>query len=111
MADAACQYVPAEIFHVEKGESTAEAKSVCAGCPVRNECLLYALDNEERYGVYGGLSERERHRLTRSGWRSGDPIPDVHMPYADTGVCPECGRQFRNVSRHREMAHRIRGAA
>jgi WhiB family redox-sensing transcriptional regulator len=47
----------------EKGGSTREAKRVCGGCAVRSECLEAALANDERFGIWGGLSERERRRL------------------------------------------------
>ncbi|OCB15104.1 hypothetical protein A5689_26990 [Mycobacterium intracellulare subsp. yongonense] len=63
--DALCPQVDADTFFVDKGESTKPAKSVCALCPVRAECLQYALDHDERFGVWGGLSERERRRLKR----------------------------------------------
>jgi len=39
------------------------AKAVCAACPVREPCLVHALASEERHGVWGGLSERERAAL------------------------------------------------
>jgi WhiB family transcriptional regulator, redox-sensing transcriptional regulator len=52
-----------EAYFVEKGGSTRPAKRVCAGCPVRQECLQYALDHEEAFGVWGGLSARERRNL------------------------------------------------
>ena len=55
-----------EAFFPEKGGSTREAKRVCSGCEVRTECLLWALENDERFGIWGGLSERERRRLKRS---------------------------------------------
>jgi WhiB family redox-sensing transcriptional regulator len=54
-----------EIFYPEMGGSTRDAKKVCAACPVRERCLEYALDNEERYGIWGGLSERARRKLER----------------------------------------------
>jgi WhiB family transcriptional regulator, redox-sensing transcriptional regulator len=54
-----------EAFFPEKGGSTREAKRVCTTCPVRAECLEYALGNDERFGIWGGLSERERRRLKR----------------------------------------------
>jgi len=43
-----------------------EAKAICAGCPVRSSCLEYALAKPERYGVWGGMGERERERLLRN---------------------------------------------
>lgn len=49
----------------EKGGSTREAKRVCVGCEVRVECLEYALANDERFGIWGGLSERERRKLKK----------------------------------------------
>jgi WhiB family redox-sensing transcriptional regulator len=64
--DALCAQTDPEAFFPEKGGSTREAKKICAGCPVRAECLEYALGNDERFGIWGGLSERERRRLRRS---------------------------------------------
>ena len=63
---ALCAQTDPEIFFPEKGGSTREAKKVCAGCEVRAECLAYALNNDERFGIWGGLSERERRRLKRA---------------------------------------------
>ena len=54
-----------EAFFPEKGGSTREAKRVCLSCDVRGECLEYALANDERFGIWGGLSERERRRLKK----------------------------------------------
>ncbi|HEX2075869.1 MAG TPA: WhiB family transcriptional regulator [Geodermatophilus sp.] len=62
-AEALCAETDPEAFFPEKGGSTREAKRVCAGCAVRAECLEYALANDERFGIWGGLSERERRRL------------------------------------------------
>ncbi|MDO5746830.1 MAG: WhiB family transcriptional regulator [Actinomycetaceae bacterium] len=62
---ALCAQTDPEAFFPEKGGSTREAKSVCKICDVRQECLQYALDNDERFGIWGGLSERERRRLKR----------------------------------------------
>ncbi len=63
---ALCAQTDPEAFFPEKGGSTREAKSICATCEVRAECLEYALGNDERFGIWGGLSERERRRLRRS---------------------------------------------
>ena len=54
-----------DMFFPERGASTKEAKEVCRNCPVREECLEYALINAEKFGIWGGLSERERRRLRR----------------------------------------------
>jgi WhiB family redox-sensing transcriptional regulator len=61
--DALCAETDPEAFFPEKGGSTREAKRVCSGCSVRAECLESALANDERFGIWGGLSERERRRL------------------------------------------------
>lgn len=60
-----CAQTDPEAFFPEKGGSTREAKRICLGCEVKNECLEYALANDERFGIWGGLSERERRRLKR----------------------------------------------
>ena len=62
---ALCAQTDPEAFFPEKGGSTREAKRVCTSCEVRVECLGYALANDERFGIWGGLSERERRRLRR----------------------------------------------
>ncbi|AEI11634.1 transcription factor WhiB [Cellulomonas gilvus ATCC 13127] len=62
---ALCAQTDPEAFFPEKGGSTREAKKVCTGCDVRAECLEYALANDERFGIWGGLSERERRKLKR----------------------------------------------
>jgi len=63
-----------ELFYAPDGERGATkrrreraAKAVCAACPVRRPCLAHALASQERYGVWGGLSERERAALLVSG--------------------------------------------
>jgi WhiB family transcriptional regulator, redox-sensing transcriptional regulator len=60
-----CAQTDPEAFFPEKGGSTREAKRVCLSCDVRSECLEYALAHDERFGIWGGLSERERRRLKR----------------------------------------------
>jgi WhiB family transcriptional regulator, redox-sensing transcriptional regulator len=60
---ALCGETDPEAFFPEKGGSTREAKRICTGCEVRAECLEFALSNDERFGIWGGLSERERRRL------------------------------------------------
>lgn len=62
---ALCAQTDPEAFFPEKGGSTREAKKICQRCAVRSECLEYALGHDERFGIWGGLSERERRRLKR----------------------------------------------
>ena len=61
-----CMGVDPDLFFPERGASTREAKEVCRGCGVREDCLEYALANGEKFGIWGGLSERERRRLRRA---------------------------------------------
>ncbi|WP_303902655.1 WhiB family transcriptional regulator [Enteractinococcus helveticum] len=64
-ADALCAQTDPEAFFPEKGGSTRDAKKVCGACPVKQQCLEYALSNDERFGIWGGMSERERRRLRK----------------------------------------------
>lgn len=64
-ADALCAQTDPEAFFPEKGGSTRDAKRICTTCDVRDQCLDYALQNDERFGIWGGLSERERRKLKR----------------------------------------------
>jgi WhiB family transcriptional regulator, redox-sensing transcriptional regulator len=63
--DALCAQTDPEAFFPEKGGSTRAAKRVCRACTVTAECLEYALEHDERFGIWGGFSERERRRLKR----------------------------------------------
>jgi WhiB family redox-sensing transcriptional regulator len=63
---------PDELF--VRGAAQNRAKQMCAGCPVRTECLAEALDNQIEWGVWGGMTERERRALLRkrpnvTSWR------------------------------------------
>jgi WhiB family transcriptional regulator, redox-sensing transcriptional regulator len=64
-SDALCAQTDPEAFFPEKGGSTRDAKKICTSCEVRAQCLEYALQNDERFGIWGGLSERERRKLRR----------------------------------------------
>ena len=63
--EANCLGVDPDLFFPERGASTKEAKAVCKGCVVREDCLEFALQNGEKFGIWGGLSERERRRIRR----------------------------------------------
>lgn len=111
---AECQYSDPEIFFPEKGGSVRDPKRVCAVCPVRAECLEYALANHERYGIWGGLSERERRRILAS--RHGGPVPlckaGLHPMTGDNiialGGCLACRKD--REARQRNQAQMGRAA-
>ena len=89
---AACRGVDAELFYPDRGVSTAEAKDVCKRCPVRAACLEFALVNVEKFGIWGGTSERERRRLRRE------------RGIAETRLRPPCGTKegYDAHARYRE---------
>ena len=62
----ACSGLPVEIFYPARGEDVKLAKSICRACPVREECLDYAIRVNEKNGIWGGRSERERRRIRRN---------------------------------------------
>jgi WhiB family redox-sensing transcriptional regulator len=72
---ALCAETWPDAFFPEKGESATPAKRVCRACPVQAQCLEFALGNDERTGVWGGLSERERRRLKARRQQDDGTIP------------------------------------
>lgn len=63
MRQAACRESNPDLFFPHRGENVRAAKAVCAGCPVINECRDYSIVNDERVGIWGGLTERDRRHL------------------------------------------------
>ena len=79
LSGALCAQTDPEVFFPEKGGSSKEAKAICSACEVRLECLEWAVTNEEKYGIWGGLTPQEREhlrgpRVTRGRTRSRKPI-------------------------------------
>ena len=60
---ALCAEVDPNIFFPEIGENVSVVKKICKACDVREECLKFSLDNDERFGIWGGLSEKNRRQL------------------------------------------------
>ena len=60
-----CRGADPDLFFPERGASTRTAKGICRECSVRAECLEFAIVSSERFGIWGGLSERERRRIRR----------------------------------------------
>ncbi|MGI9021914.1 MAG: WhiB family transcriptional regulator [Acidimicrobiales bacterium] len=63
--EAACRDADTAVFFPLSDDEAGRAKAICATCPVREPCLLFALANREEQGVWGGLTESERRRLRR----------------------------------------------
>lgn len=98
---AVCAQIGSDYWYPEKGCGSNKAKEVCAACPVRSECLEYALDNGERFGVWGGKSERERRRLgNRRHCRECDGLIAADASTAERYCSDEC----RRVSRRKAEA-------
>jgi ribosomal protein S27E len=113
LADAAC-FGMEQFFHSYKDEDTKIAKGICAECPVRFECLQDALNLHERFGIRGGVSERElriaqginhkgetfvdpnrRIRCLHCGPRTSDQLEVVERKRTKTEVrCTKCGLQW-----------------
>ena len=66
MAEGLCRMYPPATFFPSDGVGVEVAKRLCATCPVKPQCLDYALDNRIDHGVWGGTSERERRRILKS---------------------------------------------
>ncbi len=112
-----CLGVDPDLFFPERGASTREAKEVCRGCVVREDCLEYTLANGEKFGIWGGMSERERRRIRRQRalgacrGRSQDSERLIDLEavcreagldravFAEVQVTPTCGRCARRATR------------
>ena len=68
---AACRGMPTALWFPARGEQIGHAKAICATCPVLDPCRQHGIDEHERFGIWGGLTERER-RHTRRRERSNE---------------------------------------
>jgi len=89
----ACADLPTAMFFPGVGGDPRPAKAVCAGCPVADDCLRYALDNDETFGIWGGKSERQRRRMryeARNGRPAGSGSPHGVARYNSGCRCNIC---------------------
>lgn len=63
--DAACRGMDTDLFFPYRGESLKKAKAICTQCPVQEECLTWAIEENEKFGIWGGLNERNRRRVKK----------------------------------------------
>ena len=109
--DALCAQVDADMFFPPRGDNGLNAKAVCELCPVKVQCAQFAADNNEPYGVWGGITEYERRRRKRVN-------PPTHSPRCGTAsgadrhyrhneqVCLPCRTAVRQANRARNQARR-----
>ena len=109
---AACKQLPIDLFFVSVGDDVTFAKSICNGCPVRRECLVWACKEQISHGIFGGLSPRERRNFrkgivnweicgTPAGVRAHDDKQEPLCP-ACTSARKESERKARNRHNHRQ---------
>lgn len=79
--DAACAGVDPDLFFPDEGEHPTEALAICAVCPVRAECLEEAIRTDERHGVWGGMTARQRNRARRGHRVYGRLSPKVRRDH------------------------------
>jgi WhiB family redox-sensing transcriptional regulator len=110
MGDAACAGEPLRYWFPERGEFNTRAMVICVGCPVRVECLTYALTHghgpEAVIGVWGGTSQGERRRIPKSCAACQARLPagvrarhQVALTPAHLWLCERCAEISRNTRR------------
>lgn len=116
---AACTTQDTETFFPEsiKAAAATPAKRVCWDCPVRKTCVSWALGTRQKYGIWGGLTERERERIHRYLQRGGDPAraarladelaepPPLPVPADGVDGCRVHGALVEGTDRLRNGAH------
>jgi WhiB family redox-sensing transcriptional regulator len=94
--DALCAQIDPELFFPEKGGSTREAKKICNQCDVVRECLQDALSHEERFGIWGNTTERERRKIR---WATQSialqAVPEKRMAELLECLEPDAGFEVR----------------
>ena len=108
MDKGACRGTPPNTMHPTDRDGERRAKAACATCTVRNDCLRYALDNHEEYGVWGGTSEDERRALRvpvdqEHGTVAGH---SAHLRRKTTpcGPCRDAYNKYQRTQRVRKVA-------
>ena len=108
-----------DLFFPEKGDSPRAAKRICANCEVRDECLTWAINHNEAWGIWGGLTALERRKLRRTMPRPAGPQPINHGTPGGAGThytrgekpCDACREAVNRYAREKGRARRARGAA
>jgi WhiB family transcriptional regulator, redox-sensing transcriptional regulator len=68
---ARCSEHDPDLFFVPRVALERRAKTICSRCPVKTDCLAFALDSRMEFGIWGGLNEKERRSMLRRGAAGG----------------------------------------
>jgi WhiB family redox-sensing transcriptional regulator len=112
MRDAACKPHPTEWWFPERGDPTEQAKIICHTCPVRLDCLNYALNIPSLVGIWGGMSGKERRQIRSKPTkpiRHGTPTGYHQHLRRGTEPCLQCRQAHsRNTQLKKEQARERR---
>jgi WhiB family redox-sensing transcriptional regulator len=105
-ARAACRFCPPELFFPGETpgiahECTEQAKRVCRACEVRNECLDFALESRQEYGIWGGTDEKERGRIRRKS-RVAALVGAISSHQLPEGIAPSCSSSLSPLLAYRD---------
>lgn len=111
---AACKHADTRLFFPERGDPVHEAKAICATCPVREQCLEYALAIPNCVGIWGGKSGKERRAIRRALPDNHQTRPIVHGTpagyraelRAQLPPCQRCLNAHRDYERERSRKYR-----
>ena len=98
-SDARCDSADPELFFPRDGTDNTLAKSICQTCPVRRQCLDYALETRQKYGIWGGMTEAQRRRLRRDGRANHPANPRPLVEHAIAATDAEVAVEPMSVAR------------
>ena len=90
---AMCKKLDTQLFFPKRGEATRPIKIICSVCPAAKPCLEYAMKSGEKFGVWGGTSERERRRMR--GLRARQERQGIKLPLSS--LMSMCGLNITSL--------------
>lgn len=108
MSDGACIDHDPEMFFPEQGGTTRPAKAICDLCPVKAECLDYALRWRIKFGVWGGATTLERSKMKKPPKTVVLPEHGTTARFARGCLCGPCHAEGRRAQREREVRYRAK---
>lgn len=105
---AACQGHDPELWFPHESETGQPAKQICGTCPVREQCLTWAIDHKQDYGIWGGLNHNQRKRLAKERAHLCQECGGTFQadPRARPKYCPDCRPAVYRRSKQMRQAKR-----